>query len=236
MDKKARQVRHKLFQFYLKECRPPTVMELAILCILSTAEIQQILDQLEDLHHIVQYKHDGRSPTPIAMAHPFSHLPTTFVVAQGNRRWWANCIWCALGLAAMLSPLETTIMTRSGSIGQELELTIKNDHITCTGHGGEQLNPHDCRAHFSIPPGKWWKDVRFACGTIQMFATKAEALEWPQKYGFYSGEIMTLETLWSLSKAWYHDKHTYDYDRKTPAEVDALFNELGMISDFWKVR
>lgn len=100
----------------------------------------------------------------------------------------------------MLSPLETTIMTRSGSIGQELELTIKNDHITCTGHGGEQLNPHDCRAHFSIPPGKWWKDVRFACGTIQMFATKAEALEWPQKYGFYSGEIMTLETLWSLSK------------------------------------
>ena len=74
MDKKARQVRHKLFQFYLKECRPPTVMELAILCSLSTAEIQQILDQLEDLHHIVQYKHDGRSPTPIAMAHPFSHL------------------------------------------------------------------------------------------------------------------------------------------------------------------
>jgi DNA-binding MarR family transcriptional regulator len=74
MDEQARQVRHLLFQFYLNECRPPTVMELADQSGLMTSEVQYILDKLEQMHHIVQYKHNGRSPTPIAMAHPFSHL------------------------------------------------------------------------------------------------------------------------------------------------------------------
>ncbi|KAF5858673.1 hypothetical protein ETB97_003888 [Aspergillus alliaceus] len=235
MDKTTRNVRHQLFQFYLKECRPPTVIELATECGLNTTEIHQILDRLEELHHIVQYKHQSRSPTPIAMAHPFSHLPTPFVVSQGSRRWWANCVWCAFGLAAMLSPLKATISTRSGSIGTELEFTIQDDQVTCMGHDGE-LDVDNCHCHFSIPPVKWWGDVRFACTTIQIFATKQEALEWPQKYGFYSGEIMTLKTLWLLSKAWYHDKHTYGYDRKTAEEVETLFNQLGMTSDFWKAR
>ncbi|KAE8154521.1 hypothetical protein BDV25DRAFT_126412 [Aspergillus avenaceus] len=235
MDETVRNVRYQLFQFYLKECRPPTLMELATKCGLSTSKTSQILDQLEELHHIVQYKHNSRAPTPIAMAHPFSHLPTPFIVSQGDRSWWANCIWCAFGLAAMLSPQKTTVTTRSGSIGTEMVFTIENDQITCKGPDGE-LNVDDCHAHFSIPPVKWWGDVRFACGTIQMFATKQEALEWPVKYGFYSGEIMTLKTLWLLSKAWYHDKHTYEYDRKTSAEVEDLFNELGMTSGFWKAR
>ncbi|KAA8651305.1 uncharacterized protein ATNIH1004_000186 [Aspergillus tanneri] len=235
MNDKARKVRHQLLQFYMKECRPPTVDELAAESGLNASDIHQILDQLEELHHIVKYKHESRSPTPIAMAHPFSHLPTPFVVSQGSRKWWANCMWCAMGLAAMLSPLETTITVRSGSIGTELQFTIRDDQVACTGDG-DKIDVKNCHAHFSIPPVKWWKDVRFACGTIQIFPSKQEALEWPKKYGFYTGEIMTLENLWLLSKAWYHDKHTYEYERKTPAEVETLFNQLGMSSEFWKSR
>lgn len=74
MDDKARKVRHQLFQFYMKECRPPMVNELAAESGLDASDIHQILDQLEEMHHIVQYKHESLSPTPIAMAHPFSHL------------------------------------------------------------------------------------------------------------------------------------------------------------------
>ncbi|THC97912.1 hypothetical protein EYZ11_002610 [Aspergillus tanneri] len=194
MNDKARKVRHQLLQFYMKECRPPTVDELAAESGLNASDIHQILDQLEELHHIVKYKHESRSPTPIAMAHPFSHLPTPFVV-----------------------------------------FTIRDDQVACTGDG-DKIDVKNCHAHFSIPPVKWWKDVRFACGTIQIFPSKQEALEWPKKYGFYTGEIMTLENLWLLSKAWYHDKHTYEYERKTPAEVETLFNQLGMSSEFWKSR
>lgn len=74
MDDTARDVRYELFQFYLKECRPPTVDELAKASGLAASEIPPVLRQLEDAHHIVLYKHEWCAPTPIAMAHPFSHL------------------------------------------------------------------------------------------------------------------------------------------------------------------
>lgn len=99
----------------------------------------------------------------------------------------------------MLAPLRTTITARTGSIGAELHFTIEEDKITCA-EDNEEIDVCDCHVHFSIPPAKWWKDVRFACGTIQVFGSKEQALEWPKKYGFYSGEIMTVETLWRLSK------------------------------------
>ncbi|KAK9321099.1 hypothetical protein V1517DRAFT_184841 [Lipomyces orientalis] len=233
MDDKARKVRYEIFNFYLKECRPPTVNELAEVSGLASTEVFSILRQLEELHHIVLYKHDSCSPTPIAMAHPFSHLPTPFLVSEGSRSWWANCAWCAFGLAAMLSPSRTIVSVRSGSINTELKFIIEGNAITCMSSIGN-VDIDDCRVHFSLPPKIWWTDVRFACGTIQLFASKQEALEWPRKYCFYPGEIMTVKTLWSLSKAWYHDKHTYEYERKTAAEAEDLFNGLGMTSDFWR--
>lgn len=74
MDEITRKVRCEIFQFYLRECRPPTNDELAKVSGVDLVEIPPILRKLEDMHHIVLYKHDSCSPTPIAMAHPFSHL------------------------------------------------------------------------------------------------------------------------------------------------------------------
>jgi hypothetical protein len=99
----------------------------------------------------------------------------------------------------MLAPLKTTITTRSGSIGTELLFTIEDDKMTCA-EDNEEIDVCGCHVHFSIPPSKWWKDVRFGCGTSQVFGSKEQALEWPKKYGFYSGEVMTVGTLWHLSK------------------------------------
>ncbi|KAF7586100.1 hypothetical protein BBP40_009449 [Aspergillus hancockii] len=49
-------------------------------------------------------------------------------------------------------------------------------------------------------------------------------------------EDLTLDILWLLSKAWYHDKHTYEYDREAPAKVETLFDELGINSECGKSR
>lgn len=35
-------------------------------------------------------------------AAPFFAVSTAFPVEAGNRRWWGNCIWDALGIPAML--------------------------------------------------------------------------------------------------------------------------------------
>ncbi|KAL2862220.1 alkylmercury lyase family protein [Aspergillus lucknowensis] len=231
MDNTTRNVRHQLFQFYLRECRPPTTDELAKASGMNVSEIPAILKKLEDLHHIVLYKHEC-APTPIAMAHPFSHLPTSVVVSSGPRTWWANCTWCALGLASMLSPAESTVSIRSGSIGTQLQFVIQGDEVKCFTPQGE-INASDCCVHFSVPPSTWWRDVRFACGTIQVFASRQEAHEWPAKRGFHSGDIISLETAWALSKEWYHDKHEHGYNRKSAEEVKELYTRLGMTSDFW---
>jgi hypothetical protein len=36
------------------------------------------------------------------MAHPFSGVPTAFRVEAGDRIYWANCSWDALGIPAAL--------------------------------------------------------------------------------------------------------------------------------------
>lgn len=151
----------------------------------------------------------------------------------------------------MLSPAKTIVSVRSGSIGKEMQFIIQGDEIKCLSPQGE-IKISDCCVHFSIPPSTWWRDVRFACGTIHFFASRKEAEEWPRKRAFHAGDILSLETAWLLSKVrrnwdvemcvvqrltlmkeWYHNKHEYGYDRKTPDQVRDLYSRLGMTSDFW---
>jgi hypothetical protein len=49
------------------------------------------------------------------------------------------------------------------------------------------------------------------------------------------GEVITLEQLWRLARAWYHDRMEFDWRRKTPEEIDALWAELGFTSSFWQL-
>ncbi|KAK0660336.1 hypothetical protein DIS24_g3437 [Lasiodiplodia hormozganensis] len=226
----ARSVRHFIFTFYLEHCRPPTTQEIATAGSFSADQVTDALRELETSHHIVLYKDGVPSPTPIAMAHPFSHLPTPFIVCQGKRSWWANCAWCAFGLASMLLAESTTpvkVIVRSGSIGDELLFQVSKAGIQLQGQ------EKDCVVHFSAPPSTWWVDVKFACGTIHVFKDKAEANDWCETHGFRHGAIMDLDTMWKLSKAWYEDKASYDYNRKTAEEKTELYEGLGMVSDFW---
>lgn len=92
----------------------------------------------------------------------------------------------------MLTPLKTTISTRSGAIGTELTFEVQENNLVNVDK--------ECRAHFSVPPSKWWDDVKFACGTIHLFSSHSEALAWSEKHGFYKGECLDIRTLWELSK------------------------------------
>jgi hypothetical protein len=95
----------------------------------------------------------------------------------------------------MLAPLPTTIYTRSGAIGKELTTEVNDNHLV----GVDE----DYCAHFSVPPSKWWDNVKFACGTIHVFLSRSEALAWPKKHGFCKGEYLDIKTLWELAKVRY---------------------------------
>jgi hypothetical protein len=74
----------------------------------------------------------------------------------------------------MLSPVDGTIQirTRSGAIGQELLFQIVDGELSANS---EATN---CVVHFSLPPSKWWDDVRFTCSSIQVFGSKEEPDDW----------------------------------------------------------
>jgi hypothetical protein len=68
----------------------------------------------------------------VRMAMPFSVRPTEFVVRSGEREWFANCAWDALGIPAAL--------------GRPCE-------IEAPGYGP------GCVVHFAVPARDWWKDI-----------------------------------------------------------------------------
>ena len=74
MELSDRKLRYEVFTYLLEKARPPTVTDLVDRLTLTEAEVRQGLRRLEDLHHLILYQDDVPSPTPIHMAHPFSHL------------------------------------------------------------------------------------------------------------------------------------------------------------------
>lgn len=78
-------------------------------------------------------------------------------------------------LSAPTSSNTVSVVTKSGSIKEDTVFTVTGEGIQ---HEGD-IN--SCVFHFSIPPSKWWIDVRFACSTIQVFRDQAEVIDWVSK-------------------------------------------------------
>ena len=83
----------------------------------------------------------------IRMAAPFSGVPTAYVVRAGERTYYANCIWDALGISPMLK-IDSTINTNCPDCDEPLELQVR---------GGELIG--DGIVHFSVPAREWWNDI-----------------------------------------------------------------------------
>jgi hypothetical protein len=84
------------------------------------------------------------------MAHPFSARPTTFPVISGDRRWYANCIWDALAIPAMLQ-MDAVIPARCAQSGVELPVRIRD----------QRAEAPPCVVHFAVPLRQWWDDIVF---------------------------------------------------------------------------
>jgi hypothetical protein len=89
----------------------------------------------------------------IVMAAPFSGVPTPFTVVvtgvANDISYFANCIWDALGVAAMLHA-DARIATTCEDCGAALGVRVENGAAL-----GEGL------VHFAIPARRWWDDIVF---------------------------------------------------------------------------
>ena len=90
---------------------------------------------------------DGES---IRMAPPFSGIATQHSVLAGNRQYFANCAWDALGVpAALRQPVE--VLSRCEQSGEPLRLEV----------GLEGPAPSTWLFHCQVPAARWWDDIVF---------------------------------------------------------------------------
>lgn len=57
---------------------------------------------------------------------------------------------------------------------------------------------------------------------------------WTASVGRTVGTILPLENLWGLAEGWYRDRLSPGWRRRSPQQAEALFQELGLVGDFWR--
>jgi hypothetical protein len=67
------------------------------------------------------------------------------------------------------------------------------------------------------------------------FRSEAHVDRWCERTGLDKGAAFPLETVWRLALAWYRDRLSPDWRRRTPDEAQAVFDDLGLTSGFWRL-
>ena len=141
-----KRVRLYIYNHFVEKGKAPTMVETAEALSSSLLHVQGAYQRLADGRALVL---QGNSE--ILMAEPFSAVPTSFQVEVGNRSWWGNCIWDALGIPAMLHG-DARVITACGCCNDSMALEVKDGSLMAASG----------IVHFAIPPQDWWKNVVFA--------------------------------------------------------------------------
>lgn len=111
---------------------------------------ENVLSAFERLHAKRLLVPEPGDPSRLRMAPPFSGVATAFPVDVNGKRYFANCVWDAYGIAAALHA-DVVIPASDGHTGESLTLEVKD--------GRPVPMPH--LAHFAVPAAHWWDDIVF---------------------------------------------------------------------------
>jgi Alkylmercury lyase len=114
---------------------------------LEENKVQEAFSRLHAQRLVVP---EPKDPSRLRMAPPFSGVPTSFPVEARGKRYYANCVWDAFGVAAALH-CDAVIPACDGFSGDPLELEVKDSRPV----------PQDYVAHFAVPAAHWWDDIVF---------------------------------------------------------------------------
>ena len=60
--------------------------------------------------------------------------------------------------------------------------------------------------------------------------------EWLAARNVRRGAVLSIPQLWELSRRWYQDRMSIDYHGRTIEQVQEIFKELGLTSEFWQAQ
>jgi hypothetical protein len=140
------EVRLFVYRFFVEAGRPPVPAEVAAGLASTPPEVEASFRRLAEGHVLVL-----APGTPyIWMANPLSALPTPFRFETGDRIWFGNCIWDALGISAMLRA-DGSVSSWCADCGDPLAIGIEDANL----RAAEGL------VHFAVPAARWWDDIGF---------------------------------------------------------------------------
>jgi Alkylmercury lyase len=138
-------VKLRLYQTLAETARAPDAAELAEALGSTAAQVEVAFQTLSGKRLLVL---EPGSSSRIRMAPPFSAVETPFRVRVGEKAYYANCVWDALGIPAALHR-DAEVFASDGQTGEPLDLEVR---------GGKPV-PRPCAIHFAVPPARWWDDI-----------------------------------------------------------------------------
>jgi hypothetical protein len=68
-----------------------------------------------------------------------------------------------------------------------------------------------------------------------LFRSEEHIDRWCAQRRVERGAIFSLEQVNALARTWYTDKLSPEYRRKTAAEAQAAFEDVGLTGEFWRL-
>ena len=66
-----------------------------------------------------------------------------------------------------------------------------------------------------------------------LFRSEEHLGRWLGQRGVPRGGSLTMDQIWALARAWYADRLTYDWRRRTAEEAREVFERIGLTGAFW---
>ena len=66
-----------------------------------------------------------------------------------------------------------------------------------------------------------------------LFRSEEHVERWNERRGTPAGATFTPEQGWRLASAWFHDRLTPEWRRRSPEEAKAIFDAIGLSGAFW---
>jgi hypothetical protein len=197
----------------------PTNSELAQKLGVPTAHVEELLRGLSDIHGVVLHPHVSEP----WIVHPFSLTPTLNWIQSERGGWWAPCVWCAFGVAAVIGG-EVRIHTRFGGEAEPLTIPVIE---------GEPVGADQVWVHFAIPPARAWQNVHQHCSLVLPFHSPEEIRAWCERHGLPPGQAVPLHQVVRLARLWYGSHSDLSWHKWSVQEAQEIFRQAGLQSQFW---
>lgn len=140
-------VKLNIYDTIAQTTQPPSALDVARAL---SAPLEQVQAAFEQLHQKRLLVPEPGDPARIRMAPPFSGVETPFRARLGDKAYYANCAWDALGIPAALRE-DGVIEAQDGFSGEPIVLEVRD----------QKPVPQACVIHFAVPAARWWEDILY---------------------------------------------------------------------------